>query len=130
MKAYELTSWDKCELANNLAEQFADAEDLLEAFPGIERISSIEEELMTEYIAQNWKDILPRIDEEELFWWLEDKNAIERQNQWKDEQIEEEVELQEYYEEEYYWDFITKMDQFRYKDLAERWGHPPKWRKS
>ena len=130
MKAYELTCWDKCELANNLAEQFADAEDLLEAFPGIERISSIEEELMTEYIAQNWKDILPRIDEEELFWWLEDKNAIERQNQWKDEQIEEEVELQEYYEEEYYWDFITKMDQFRYKDLAERWGHPPKWRKS
>ena len=36
----------------------------------------------------------------------------------------------EYMNDDYWWSFLELMFSFRVMDLAERWGHPPKWRKS
>ena len=46
MIADTLLNWDKTELANILADKMADAEDLVEAFPSIEKASTIEEDIL------------------------------------------------------------------------------------
>ena len=121
---------DKTELANILADKVADADDLIEALPEIETAGALEESILNDFIQYNWKAVLSIFDVEELNWWIEEKDYEAEWEQWMNECAEEEYELQEYLEEEYYLEFIEKMEQFRYKDPAERWGHPPKWRKS
>ena len=53
MIADELFIWDKLELANILADQYSDAEDLLEAMPDISNFESFGEDLINDYIEQN-----------------------------------------------------------------------------
>ena len=130
MIADTLLTWDKTELANILADKLADAEDLVEAFPSIEKASSIEEDILEDFIQSNWKLILSSFDVEELNEWIEEKDYEEEWERWKNECIEEDQEYAEYMNDEYWWSFLELMFSFRVMDLAERWGHPPKWRKS
>ena len=58
MIADTLLNWDKTELANILAEKMADAEDLIEALPGIEMVGTLEESILDDYIDSNWKLLL------------------------------------------------------------------------
>ena len=130
MIADTLLNWDKTELANILADKMADADDLVEAFPSIEKASSIEEDILEDFIQSNWKLILSSFDVEELNEWIEDKDYEEEWERWKNECIEEDQEYAEYKNDDYWWSFLELMFSFRVMDLAERWGHPPKWRKS
>lgn len=130
MIADTLLNWDKTELANILADKMADADDLVEAFPSIEKASTIEEDILEDFIQSNWKLILSGFDVEELNEWIEEKDYEEEWERWKNECIEEDQEYAEYKNDEYWWSFLELMFSFRVMDLAERWGHPPKWRKS
>lgn len=130
MIADTLLNWDKTELANILADKLADADDLVEAFPSIEKASTIEEDILEDFIQSNWKLILSSFDVEELNEWIEEKDYEEEWERWKNECIEEDQEYAEYKDDEYWWSFLELMFSFRVMDLAERWGHPPKWRKS
>ena len=130
MIADTLLNWYKTELANILADKLADADDLVEAFPSIEKASTIEEDILEDFIQSNWKLILSSFDVEELNEWIEEKDYEEEWERWKNECIEEDQEYAEYKDDEYWWSFLELMFSFRVMDLAERWGHPPKWRKS
>lgn len=130
MIADTLLNWDKTELANILADKMADADDLVEAFPSIEKASTIEEDILEEFIQCNWKLILSSFDVEELNEWIEEKDYEEEWESWKNECIEEDQEYAEDKNDEYWWSYLELMFSFRVMDLAERWGHPPKWRKS
>ena len=52
MKADELLVWEKIDLANMLAERLADAEDLLEAMPELQRVTEFEAGRLDDYIDQ------------------------------------------------------------------------------
>lgn len=130
MIADTLLNWDKTELANILADTMADAEDLIEAFPAIEKASFVEESILEDFIQSNWKLILSSFEVEELNEWIEMKDYEEEWERWKNECIEEDQEYAEYMNDEYWWSFLELMFSFRVMDLAERWGHPSKWRKS
>ena len=73
MIADTLFNWDKAELANILAESLVDAEDLIETFPSIEKACGIEEEILPDFIEQNWKMILHDYDIAELEAWIAEK---------------------------------------------------------
>lgn len=130
MIADTLLNWDKAELASILAERLADAEDLIEAFPSIEKPGGMEEAILPDFIEQNWKMILHDFDVQELEGWIADKEYEESWENWKDECAEQDHDYTEYKNDEYWWSFLELMFSFRVMDLAERWGHPPKWRKS
>ena len=130
MIADTLLNWDKAELATILAERLADAEDLIEAFPSIDKPCGMEEEMLPDFIEQNWKMILHDYDVQELEEWIADKEYEELWENWKNECVEQEHEYEEYKLDEYCWSIIEMMLNFRVMDLAEQWGHPPKWRKS
>jgi len=130
MIADTLLNWDKTELANILADKMADADDLVEAFPSIEKASTIEEDILEDFIQSNWKLILSGFDVEELNEWIEEKDYEEEWERWKNECIEEDQEYAEYKNDEYWWSFLELMFSFRVMDQPEKWGHPPKWRKS
>ena len=89
MIADTLLNWDKTELANILADKMADADDLVEAFPSIEKASTIEEDILEDFIQSNWKLILSGFDVEELNEWIEEKDYEEEWERWKNECIEE-----------------------------------------
>lgn len=130
MIADTLLNWDKAELAGIIAERLADAEDLIEAFPSIEKPCGMEEEILPDFIEQNWKMILHDYDVQELEEWIADKEYEESWENWKNECAEQEHEYEEYKLDDYCWSVIELMLSFRFMDLAEQWGHPPKWRKS
>ena len=130
MIADTLFNWDKAELANILAESLVDAEDLIETFPSIEKACGIEEEILPDFIEQNWKMILHDYDIAELEAWIAEKEYEESWENWKNECAEQDQEYEEYKLEEYCWSIIEIALCFRVMDLAEQWGHPPKWRKS
>lgn len=130
MIADTLLNWDKTELANFLAEKMADAEDLIEALPSIDRIGALEESVLDDYIESNWKLILSCFDLDELNEWLADKDYEAEWENWKNECVERDHEYAEAMDDEYFWSFLELMYSFRVLDLAEQWGHPPKWRKS
>lgn len=130
MIADTLFNWDKAELAGIIAERLADAEDLIEAFPSIEKPCGMEEEILPDFIEQNWKMILHDYDVQELEEWIADKEYEESWENWKNECAEQEHEYEEYKLDDYCWSVIELMLSFRVMDLAEQWGHPPKWRKS
>jgi hypothetical protein len=130
MIADTLFNWDKAELAGIIAERLADAEDLIEAFPSIEKPCGMEEEILPDFIEQNWKMILHDYDVQELEEWIADKEYEDSWENWKNECAEQEHEYEEYKLDDYCWSVIELMLSFRVMDLAEQWGHPPKWRKS
>ena len=76
MIADTLFNWDKAELANILAERLVDAEVLIEAFPSIEKPCGMEEEILPDFIEQNWKMILHDYDIAELEMWIAEKELI------------------------------------------------------
>ena len=98
----------------------------MEAFPSIEKPCVMEEEILPDFIEQNWKMILHDFDVQELEEWIADKEYEESWENWKNECVEQNHEYEEYKLEEYCWSIIDLVDQFRYNDLAERWGYPPK----
>ena len=130
MIADALLNWDRAELASILAERLADAEDLIEAFPSIAKPCGMEEEILPDFIEQNWKMILHDYDVQELEEWVADKESEESWENWKNECAEQEHDYEEYKLDDYCWSVIEMMLNFRVMDLAEQWGHPPKWRKS
>jgi hypothetical protein len=130
MIADTLLNWDRAELASILAERLADAEDLIEAFPSIDKPCGMEEAILPDFIEQNWKMILHDFDIQELEEWIADKEYEESWENWKNECVEQDHEYEEYKLDEYCWSVIELMLNFRVMDLAEQWGHPPKWRKS
>lgn len=126
MKADNLFSWDRAELAIILAEKFCDAEDLVEAVPSAAKVGQFEEELLPEYIESNWMLILQCLDADELNEWLHEKDAEKEWENWKD---EVEMSLEEYHEqleEEYYWQIICLSEMFQATDYAGMRGYPPK----
>ena len=130
MIADTLLNWDKTELANILADKMADADDLVEAIPAIEKASNIEEGILEDFIQSNWKLILSNFDVDELLEWIEEKDYEAEWEQWENECVERDHEYAEAKDNEYYYSFLELMFSFRVMDLAEQWGHPPKWRKS
>ena len=130
MIADTLLNWDKAELASIIAERLADAEDLIEAFPSIDKPCGMEEEILPDFIEQNWKMILHGFDVQVLEEWIAEKEYEESWENWKNECAEQEHEYEEYKLDDYCWSVIELMLSFRVMDLAEQWGHPPKWRKS
>jgi hypothetical protein len=130
MMADTLLNWDKTELANILADKMADAEDLVEAFPSIEKASTIEEDILEDFIQSNWKLILSGFDVDELLEWIEEKDFEEEWERWRNECIEEDCEYAEYKNEEYCRALIDFFFSLRNMDLAEQRGYPSKFRKS
>ena len=125
MIADTLLNWDKAELANILAERLVDAEDLIEAFPSIEKPSRIEEEILLDFIEQNWMMILHDFDVQELEEWIAEKEDEDLWENWENECAEQEHEYDEYKLDEYCMSVIEMAMSFRVMDLAEQWGHPP-----
>lgn len=126
MKAENLFSWDKTELARILADKFCDAEDLVEAVPLAAKVGQFEEELLSEYIESNWMLILPCFDVDDLNEWLQEKDT---ERQWKDWQDEVDMDLAEYHEqleEDYYRQIVYLAEMFQTTDLAGMRGYPPK----
>ena len=130
MIADTLLNWERVELANNLADKMADAEDLVEAFPSIEKASSIEKGILDDFIQSNWKLILSGFDMDELTEWIEEKDYEEDWERLKNEYIEDDYEYAEYRDEEYCWALIDFYFSLRSMDLAEQRGYPSKFRKS
>ena len=130
MIADTLLTWDKTELANILADKMADADDLVEAFPSIEKASTIEEVILEDFIQSNWKLILSGFDVEELNEWIEEKDYEEEWERWRNECLEDDYEYAEYINEEYCWALIDFFFRLRNMDLAEQRGYPSKFRKS
>ena len=126
MKADDLFSWDRAELARILAEEFCDAEDLVEAIPSAARVGQFEEELLPEYIESNWMLILPSFDVEDLNEWLEEKDAEKQWEDWKNEVKMAEEEYNEQLEEDYYWQIVYLAEMLQTTDLAGMRGYPPK----
>ena len=130
MKGDLLLNWDKTDLANYLAEQEADAEDLVEALPEIRKAGPMEESVLDDYIQANWKLILSCFDIEDHVEWVEEKDNEAEWEQWKDECAEQDHDYTEYKNDEYWWSFFELMFRFKSLDLAEQRGYLSKYRKS
>ena len=109
MKAEALLSWDKADLAGLLALRYADADDLIEAFPAIEKAGSMEAALLDEFIEQNWRTILHDYDVHELMAWVEEKEQEEEWAKLEEDWKNEEIESEEAYAESRDIDFINSV---------------------
>lgn len=138
MKADTLLNWDKADLARELANRYVDADDLIESFPGIEKISGAEASLLDEYLEQNWRVVLHGFDVEEVRRWMDEKDFWDCYNEWEEERekskaeyMVEEEEMWSQYNEAQIWEYIKLMRELRAcTDYAEIRGYPPKWRRS
>ena len=101
MIAETLLNWDKTELAEVLASEYAEPDDLIEAFPAIAKAGTMEEDLLEEFIERNWKIILSIFNVDALLKWVEDKELKERWEQMHSLNIEIEHEYDEYVNEEF-----------------------------
>ena len=126
MIADKLTSWDAADLARILAERFADAEDLAEAFPSIEGIDSFDSAQLPDFIEKNWMYLLSYYDVDKLESWLEEKDYEEEWEKWKSDLAEQDYEYAEWKQKEYCWSVIEVAEMFRCPDLAEIHGFPSK----
>lgn len=134
MIADELFIWDKLELANILADQYSDVEDLLEAMPDISNFESFGEDLINDYIEQNWITILGQFDCDELLDWIEEKDEEEALENWHEsitnERIEREIEYNEMLEAERYLAYLELLESFRPLDFAGLTGSLTKRKES
>lgn len=126
MKAEQLTIWDAEDLARILADRFMDTDDMLCAFPSIDRIDSFDNAILPDFIEKNWRFLLGYYDVRELESWLERNRYEEEWDEWRADMAEYDHEFTEWKMEEYCLSVIEIADMFRYQDLAEQWGHPPK----
>lgn len=130
MKADNLFSWDRAELARILADNLCDAEDLVEAIPSAAKVGQFEEDLLPEYIESNWMMILHNFDLYELNEWLQEKDYEKQWENWREEVDMDWAEYHEQLEEDYFRQIIFLADMFRTMDLAGMRGYPPKQVKS
>ena len=134
MKADELLVWEKIDLANMLAERLADAEDLLEAMPELQRVTEFEAGRLYDYIDRNLQVFLADFDPEELCQWVEEKELEEEiDNFWEEyhnECLEEDYAFTEYMMNEYYLSVIEEAMFFSSPDLAEQRGFTSRLKKS
>ena len=130
MKADNLFSWDRAELARILADNLFDAEDLVEAIPSAAKVGQFEEDLLPEYIESNWMMILHNFDLYELNEWLQEKDYEKQWENWREEVDMGWAEYHEQLEEDYFRQIIFLADMFRTMDLAGMRGYPPKQVKS
>lgn len=130
MKADNLFSWDRAELARILADNLCDAEDLVEAIPSAAKVGQFEEDLLPEYIESNWMMILHNFDLFELNEWLQEKDYEKQWENWREEVDMDWAEYHEQLEEDYFRQIIFLADMFRTMDLAGMRGYPPKQVKS
>ena len=126
MIADDLSNWDALDLARVLACKFIDTDDLAEAFPSVNKVDSYDGKMLQEFIENDWCLILAHYDIDDLNAWLDEKEYEEEWERWRDEIAENEYEYLEWRLDEYCWKVIEMADSFRYQDLAEQWGHPPK----
>jgi len=126
MKADELLSWDAVDLARLLAMDFMGPEDLVSLFPSIDTVDSFDSEILPKFIDKNWRYLLGYYNVNELETWLEQNQYKEEWEEWKADMAEYDYEYTEWKMDEYCWNVIEIVDMFRYHDLAEQWGHPPK----
>ena len=99
MKAETLLNWDKTELAEVLASNYAEPDDLIEAFPTIAKAGSMEEDILEEFIERNWIIILGIFNVDALLKWVEDKELKEKWEQMHSINVEIEHEYDEYVNE-------------------------------
>ncbi len=130
MKADNLFSWDRAELARILADNLCDAEDLVEAIPSAAKVGQFEEDLLPEYIESNWMMIIHNFDLYELNEWLQEKDYEKQWENWREEVDMDWAEYYEQLEEDYFRQIIFLADMFRTMDLAGMRGYPPKQVKS
>ncbi len=126
MKADDLMSWDAVELARILATRYVDSSDLAEAFPAVCRVDSFDSSILPDFVEKNWQYLLSFFEIRDLESWLEEKEYEEEWERWREEVAEYEYEYTEWRLEEYCLRVIEIADMFRYEDLAEQYGHPPK----
>ena len=131
MKADALLNWEKAELARILAEEYADADDLLEAIPELARVGGYEVEQLPGYIDKNWMRVLRLFDLPALEEWVEKqemeafwRELDEEWEQWKTEQMMEAAEYNEMLEQESVYEFIEEMASFHSLDFAGLMGYP------
>lgn len=125
MKAETLMVWDRLELARVLANQLADPEDLLEAFPFIAEAGALEESLLPEFIEQNWRMILHDFDRREVEAWLEEKETDESYEQWENAWLEYNHDYAEYMDEEYCAALLELVN--RFKNMDSDWLHESRY---
>ena len=130
MKAEQLTIWDAEDLARILADKFMDTEDMLSAFPSIDRIDSFDNAILPDFIEKNWWYLLSLFEIEDIENWLEEKEYEEEWERWREEEAEYEFEYAEWRRQEYCWRIIEIADMFRNEEPAEQFGPPPKKKSS
>ena len=130
MTLESLHKWEKAELANILADKFADAEDLIEALPGIEIIGAMEEDLLDDFIQHNWRLILFCFDLDDIDEWIEQKDLEGEWERMDNEFLEEDYEYAEYKDEDYCRSLIEFVRSFCEIDPIERWGGHSRFSKS
>lgn len=113
MRADALLNWDKEDLAETLASRFADADDLIEAFPSIEKAGRMEGDLLDEFIEQNWEIILHEFSIHMLRLWLEQKEKSECGERDYNDYLESWNEYEEYMNEEFCLSVIYAAALFR-----------------
>lgn len=119
-------NWDAIDLARMLAIEYLDQEDLIAIFPSIDKVDSFDCDILPDFIEKNWIFLLGYYDVRELESWLERNRYEEEWDEWRADMAEYEHEYTEWKIEEYCLNVIEIADMFRYQDLAEQWGHPPK----
>ncbi len=126
MRADKLMNWDAIDLARMLAIEYLDQEDLIAIFPSIDKVDSFDCDILPDFIEKNWIFLLGYYDVHELESWLERNRYEEEWDEWRADMAEYDHEFTEWKMEEYCLNVIEIADMFRYQDLAEQWGHPPK----
>ena len=126
MTADRLSNWDAADLARILADRFADAGDLAEAFPSVRKVDSFDSSALPEFIEKNWEFLLGYYETGELEFWLEEKVFEEEWERIWGRLAVDQSEYDELSDEEYCRKVMEAADMFRYKDLAELHGHPRK----
>ena len=127
MKADKLTSWDSLELARILASEYAEAEDLAEAFPSINKVENFDFNSIPEFVQKHWRFFLASFDFLDLVGWRSEKDQEDKRD---------EIAMDEYddYCDEWLEELCIKIleisSYFRCMDLAERCGFPPKRKSS
>lgn len=117
MKADELFTWDKADLAIFLADMYLDAEDLKEVFPPIDDVDKLDVKMFHDYIEKNWEEILFRIDDEDIVEWLNEVGC---------EEVYEEQSYAEQRDTDSINDYLALIESFRSQDYVGLKGYPAK----
>ena len=119
MKADNLLNWEKRELAELLADKYADESLLIEAFPSIAKASCLENSWIPGYIEKNWQEILYDYDIAELGEWIDDVDLMERLDA-----LEDEIRSYNLIAKEEFVHFEEDENRYQYsRDINEIYNH-------